>query len=91
MRISSPPFLNPCYYGTDISSRDVLIACRMDLEGVRKAIDADTLGYLSLEGLRSVAADSDIEMCEACFTGQYPTKIYEEHPKDIYGQKIIDD
>lgn len=55
IRISSPPFINPCYFGTDIDSKDKLIACRMSLEEIRKTLDADSLGYLSLEHLQQIA------------------------------------
>lgn len=90
MRISSPPFLHPCYYGTDISSRESLIACRMDLEGIREAIGADTLGYLSIDGLRTIADKANICMCDACFTGQYPTEVPAEKAVDKFDCKLTD-
>ena len=72
LRISSPPFINPCYYGTDIASRDKLIACRMTTEEIRADLDADSLGYLAVEDLKSIAPDSGVGFCDACFTGNYP-------------------
>lgn len=73
MRISSPPFLNPCYYGTDIPSREILIAHTLTVEEIREEIGADSLGYLSAEGLSDVAAGSSLGLCDGCFTGNYPT------------------
>ena len=74
-RISSPPFLNPCYFGTDIASRDKLIACRLTLEEIRKEIGADSLAYLAVEDLKHIAKDSSLDFCDACFTGNYPVKV----------------
>ncbi|MFO7768714.1 MAG: amidophosphoribosyltransferase [bacterium] len=70
VRISSPPITWPCYYGVDIPTREELIAARMSADGIREYIGADTLGYLSLEGMIS-AADRDHPMCHACFSGEY--------------------
>ena len=88
MRISSPPFINPCYFGTDISSKDKLIACRMDIEGILKFIGADTLGFLSLEGLHKVAEKSNVSFCDACFTGNYPVDISGPNYVDKFDYKI---
>lgn len=70
MRISSPPFKYPCYFGTDVDSQDNLIANKMDIDGICKHIGADSLEYLSIESLRAVAPQ--IGMCTGCFTGEYP-------------------
>jgi amidophosphoribosyltransferase len=75
VRISSPPFLNPCYFGTDIASRDKLIACRMTIEQICSEIGADTLGYLEVEDLAEVVKDSTVNFCDACFTSNYPIHI----------------
>lgn len=88
MRISSPPFINPCYFGTDISSKDKLIACQMDIEGIRKFIGADTLGFLSLEGLHKVADKSNVSFCDACFTGNYPIDVSGPNYVDRFDYKI---
>ena len=88
MRISSPPFLHPCYFGTDIDSRDKLIACRMSLDEVCKTIGADSLGYLSIEGIHGIAKEANIHFCDACFTGKYPIEVPEEKPIDKFSQKI---
>ena len=88
MRISSPPFVNPCYFGTDISSKDKLIACRMDIEGIREYIGADSLGFLSLEGLHRVAENSSVTFCDACFTGNYPIDVSGPNYVDKFDYKI---
>lgn len=75
VRISSPPFLNPCYFGTDIASRDNLIACRISIDQIRKEMGADTLGYLAIEDLNEILKDSSVNFCDACFTSNYPIYI----------------
>jgi len=87
-RISSPPFKNPCYFGTDISSRDNLIACQMTEEEIAKSIRVDSLGYLSLEDLHKIGKGSKTCFCDACFTGKYPMEIPEEVPVDKFSIKI---
>ena len=77
VRISSPPFLYPCYYGTDVPSRDHLIACHHTTEEICKIIGADSLGYLDGERLHELV-DGCTEYCEACFTGVYPEPPVEE-------------
>ena len=74
-RISSPPFLNPCYFGTDIDSRDKLIACRLTLEEIRKEIGADSLAYLEIDDLKTIIKDNNLNFCDACFTGNYPLHV----------------
>lgn len=71
VRISSPPFLYPCYYGTDVPSREHLIACHNTTEEICKMIGADSLGYLDGERLHELI-DGSKQYCEACFTGEYP-------------------
>ena len=86
MRISSPPFLNPCYYGTDIDSREHLIACRHSVPETAQIIGADTLGYLELEDLKQmIGTDS---FCDACFSGKYPTSIPTDTAKDRFEGKL---
>ena len=86
MRISAPPFLHPCYYGTDIDSRDHLIACRHSVEEIAQAIGADSLGYLPLEDLKELCGTTDY--CNACFSGCYPTPIPQDTRKDQFEQKL---
>jgi amidophosphoribosyltransferase len=76
MRISSPPTRWPCYFGIDTPTRDQLIASRNDVEEIRKFIGADSLGYLSLEGMLEAVGKRDI-FCAACFDGDYPVEIPE--------------
>ena len=68
MRISSPPFTNPCYFGIDIDSKENLIACQMSIEEIAKEIGADSLGYLSIEGVKNIAENSKCNFCTGCFT-----------------------
>lgn len=86
MRISAPPFLHPCYYGTDIDSEDKLIACHHTMEEIAEIIGVDTLGYLPLEKLDRLAGSKDY--CAACFNGDYPTKIPKDIRKDRFEGKL---
>ena len=71
MRISSPPTMYPCYYGIDTPTRQELIASSHSIEEIRKYITADTLGYISLDGVKKVV-DRPVNYCVACFCGDYP-------------------
>ena len=86
MRISSPPFLNPCYYGTDIDTRENLIACNHSVEDIAKIIGADTLGYLPVSQLSLLTGNCDY--CSACFNGDYPTEIPTDTCKNRFEQKL---
>ena len=88
VRISSPPFTNPCYFGTDIDSKDKLIACRLPVEGICKELGADSLGYLSVDGVKAIAANDHCDFCTGCFTGEYPIPVPKEMPKDKFERKI---
>lgn len=70
VRISSPPFLYPCYYGTDIPSNHSLIATQYTTEGIREYIGADSLGYMKIEDLKEMVGD--LPLCKACFDNHYP-------------------
>ncbi len=72
VRISSPPVKWPCFYGIDFASRAELIANGLDVEGVRRSIGADSLGYVSLEGLVGASEQPASRLCTACFDGNYP-------------------
>lgn len=72
LRVSSPPKISPCFYGIDTPTRDQLIASNQDVGGICKYIGADSLGYLSHEGLTQVVGDG---YCGSCFTGEYPTLV----------------
>lgn len=86
VRISAPPFLNPCYYGTDIDSRENLIACNHTVEEIAQLIGADSLGFLPEEDLKELVGHSAI--CSACFSGNYPTKIPEDTAKDRFETRL---
>ena len=86
MRISAPPFLHPCYYGTDIDSRDNLIACNHSISEISEIIGADSLGYLPLEDLKDLCGG--MGYCSACFSGDYPTQIPQDTRKDQFEQKL---
>lgn len=86
MRISAPPFLHPCYYGTDIDSEENLIACHHSMEEIAKIIGVDTLGYLPIEKLDKLVNSEDY--CAACFNGEYPTKIPGDLRKDRFERKL---
>lgn len=86
MRISSPPFLHPCYYGTDIDSEEHLIACQHNIEEIAHIIGADSLGYLPVEELCSMIGSSNY--CSACFDGDYPTAVPADIRKDRFEQKL---
>ena len=88
MRISSPPFTNPCYFGIDIDSKENLIACQMIIEEIAKEIGADSLGYLSIEGVKNIAENAKCNFCTGCFTGEYPIRVPKEMPKDKFERKI---
>ena len=72
VRIASPPVTWPCFYGIDFASRSELIANGLDVDGIRRSIGADTLGYVSLEGLVGATEQPRSRLCTACFTGEYP-------------------
>lgn len=86
IRISSPPFLHPCYYGTDIDSSEHLIACHHTVEEIARMIGADSLGYLPLDALSGLARCDGY--CRACFAGDYPTEVPTDTRKDRFEQKL---
>ena len=88
LRSSAPPFLNPCYYGTDIDSKDALIANNHTVDEIRRIIGADTLGFLPLEDVYTLGASGKCGgYCTACFDGNYPTETPTEC-KNKYDSKI---
>jgi len=75
MRISCPPTISPCFYGVDTPSTSELIAANNTVEEIRRYVEADTLAYLPLSGLREAVGDDKHEYCYACYTGNYPTEL----------------
>jgi len=75
LRISSPPITHPCFYGIDTSTSTELIASEKTVEEIRKQVGADSLEYISLEGLQRAVGKSADHFCRACFTGRYPVEI----------------
>ena len=88
MRVSAPAFTNPCYYGTDIDSKDNLIACRHSMDEIRDIIGVDSLGYLSVENVTKLAPKKCQGFCTACFDGKFPTRVpgFKVQPK--FSKKI---
>jgi len=90
VRISCPPTAHPCYYGIDFPTRDELIAGAKEVDGIRQFIGADSLGYLSLEGLLSPCARPQ-DFCAACFTGDYPVGVADTKGKrglELFGPEL---
>lgn len=86
MRISAPPFLHPCYYGTDIDSEENLIACHHRPEEIARIIGADSLAYLDVDKLAELTGSEN--HCAACFNGKYPTKIPADLRKDRFERRL---
>ncbi len=81
LRVSSPPYRWPCFYGMDTSDRSSLIAAQMSVDEIREHLGADSLGYLSLPGLLDATGVSDAGFCTACLSGSYPTELPEKADK----------
>lgn len=75
LRIASPPITGPCHYGIDTPTREELIAAHQSVEGIRRHVGVDTIGYLSLEGTLRAAGGDPERFCHACFSGAYPTAV----------------
>ncbi len=89
MRSSAPPFLYPCYYGTDVDSQENLIACNHSIEEIRDIIGVDSLGYLSLDHLSMLIGTPNGEgYCASCFDGKYPTEKPTETDKNRFEFKL---
>ena len=73
LRISCPPTVSPCFYGVDTPTKNELIAANNSIEEIRKFVEADSIGYLSLNGLQRAVKDRHGDFCYACYTGDYPT------------------
>jgi amidophosphoribosyltransferase len=74
-RVASPPITGPCYYGIDTPTREELIGANNTVDEIRRFLDVDSLGYLSLEGMIGASSGDTSRFCHACWSGQYPTEI----------------
>jgi len=84
MRIGAPPIIAPCYMGINMATREELIASDKSVEEVRDTIDADSLGYLSIDAVAEVLEKSRADLCLGCVTGEYPYDIDgEETDRDV--------
>jgi amidophosphoribosyltransferase len=88
VRIASPPVRWPCFYGIDFASRAELIANGLDTDGVRRSIGADSLGYVSLDGLVDATEQPRSRLCMACYVGEYPIPLPDEA---LIGKHLLED
>ena len=84
MRISAPPFIAPCYFGTDIDSKDNLIANKYSVDEIREKIGADSLVYLDVDRLTAIKQGTDVTYCTGCFTDKYPVDVSGAGRKDKF-------
>ena len=89
MRICSPPIRHQCFFGVDMARRDELIASRMDIEGIRRHIGADSLGFLSVDGMIRATGGTPDEYCAACFTGEYLVPVQLELTKSVLEREPV--
>jgi amidophosphoribosyltransferase len=85
VRISSPPVKWPCFYGIDFASKAELIASGLDVDGIRRSIGADTLGFIALDGLVAATEQPRSRLCMACFDGHYPIPL-----PDLVGKHVLE-
>jgi len=78
VRISSPPVKWPCFYGIDFATRAELIANGLDVDEIAASVGADSLGYISLDGMIEATGQPSQSLCKACFTGEYPIPLPDE-------------
>ena len=87
-RSSAPKFLYPCYFGTDIDSRENLIAANHSTQEIADMIGVDSLGFLSVEGVKQIAENCRCNFCTGCFTGEYPSAPPQVPQKSKFEHKI---
>lgn len=90
VRISSPEFISPCYFGTDIPDKSHLVSCKYSAEELSVLIGADSLGFLTVEDLHKIAPDSNCGFCDACFTGKYPVDL-EYNSLEVLSSEVYKD
>lgn len=81
MRISCPPHISPCFYGIDFPSKAELIACTHSMEQIKEFLDVDSIGYLSIQGMLASTRQNPENFCTACFSGKYPTQVFDDVDK----------
>jgi amidophosphoribosyltransferase len=89
IRIASPPVQWPCYFGIDFATRAELIAPGLEVDDIRRSLNADSLGYISLEGLVASTGIAKRRLCTACFDGDYPVPIPAGRARHL-GLEVID-
>ena len=87
VRIASPPIKWPCFYGIDFATRAELIANGLTPEEIAASVGADTLGYISLEGMIEATGQAEDRLCAACFTGRYPIELPDER---LLGKHLLE-
>jgi amidophosphoribosyltransferase len=87
VRISSPPVKWPCFYGIDFATRAELIANGLTPEEIAASVGADTLGYISLDGMVASTGQTADRLCQACFTGEYPVELPDE---SLLGKHLLE-
>ena len=87
MRISSPPVKWPCFYGIDFATRAELIANGLDVDEIAASVGADSLGYISLEGMIEATGQPEDRLCRACSTGDYPIALPDE---SLLGKHLLE-
>ncbi len=87
VRIASPPVRWPCFYGIDFASKAELVANGADLDGIRRSIGADSLGYVSLDSLVAASEQPASRLCAACFDGRYPIPLPDE---ELIGKHLLE-
>lgn len=75
VRSSAPPFMFPCYFGTDVPSKDQLVACNYTMDGIKELIGADSIGFLSVNSLKKIIPNANCQFCDGCFSGKYPVDV----------------
>jgi len=87
LRISAPPIRNPCHYGVDMSTREEMIAHKRSIDEIAEELDADSLAYLSMDGVYEAIGGGPDDHCDACFSGNYPLG----DPDDANGKFALED
>lgn len=88
MRLSSPPFVAPCYYGTDVPDKKMLLAANHSIEEMKNIFGVDSLGFLSMNALEVIAKSCSLDFCTSCFTGNYPVVPKNDGPVSKYERKL---